>query len=166
MLVNMPAKSQVHIAGAGISLSRSGGSQEKALVSAATKALLDAGVTYNDVTRGVRDGSLNGGDKAFEAFNDAKVSVDKVKGGSELQDAAKLVTEKGEKCVLVIATDEVRNLRASERVADKCVGFCCGSDFGLGRFRREMAVSKGLIGVAQQYRRERQRWTQASLSSR
>lgn len=78
-------------------------------MSAATKALLDAGVTYDNVTRGVRHESLHEGNQAFEAFGNEKVSVEKVNDGFELQTAAKLVREKGEKCVLVIATDEVWN---------------------------------------------------------
>jgi hypothetical protein len=112
----MSSKAQVHIAGVGIS---SGGSEDKAsvniLVSALTKALLDAGVTYDDVGYGVRTHSLDGGAKAFEAFGDDGVRVNEANDSSELQDAAKLVTEKGAQCVLVLAADKVSALRLLQR---------------------------------------------------
>jgi hypothetical protein len=99
----MTGKTEAHIAGVGVT----SGSGDNALVSAAVKALLDAGVTYDDVTRGVRAKSLKAGSKAFQAFGDEGVSVDEAEDSSALEHAAKLVTEKGEQCVLTIAKDEV-----------------------------------------------------------
>ena len=107
----MPAQSRVYIAGVGASSSRSGDSAKKdsssSLASAATKALLDAGITYDNVTRGVRRKSLNQGGEVFKAFGDESVPVSKVEDGSELQTSFTVVRDRGEQCVLVIAADEV-----------------------------------------------------------
>lgn len=108
----MTSKSKAFIAGIGISSPQSGGSDKQVaattIVSAAAKALLDAGVTYDDVTRGVKGKSLNEGAAAFRAFDDEAVSVDEAGDRSELSHAVELVTDRGEQCVLVASFDEVK----------------------------------------------------------
>lgn len=100
------AKSKVYIAGVGSAEKDSGSS----LVSAATKALLDAGITYDNVTRGARRKSLSQGAEAFRAFGDDGVPVSEVDAGSELQSSFTMVQDRGEQCVLVITSDKVRLL--------------------------------------------------------
>ena len=110
-LATMTAQSKVYIAGVGVSSSRSGDSAKKdsasSLVSAATKALLDAGITYDNVTRGVRRKSLSQAGDAFKAFGDESVRVSEVDDGSELSTSFTVVRDRGERSVLVIAADEV-----------------------------------------------------------
>lgn len=102
----MTPKPKVHIAGIGSAEKDSGSS----LVSAATKALLDAGITYDNVTRGARRKSLSQGAEVFRAFGDEGVPVSEVDGGSELQSSFTMVQDRGEQCVLVITADKVRFL--------------------------------------------------------
>ena len=108
----MMAKSKVYLGGVGASSLRTEGSAKKDsasfLVSAATKALLDAGITYDNVTRGVRRKSSNQGAEAFRAFGDQGVTITEVEDGTELQSSFTMVQDRGEQCVLVIAADKVR----------------------------------------------------------
>lgn len=99
----MPGKSKVHIAGVGSADKDSSSS----LVSAATKALLDAGITYDNVTHGARRKSSSQGAEAFRAFGDEGVPVSEVDGGSELQSSFTMVQDRGEQCVLAITADKV-----------------------------------------------------------
>lgn len=110
----MPPKSTVYVAGVGFSPSPPEGSPTKAviasLVSAATKALLDAGVTYDDVTHGVRSvksKAFRYGSEAFEAFEEGGITVDEVQSGSELDSSFDLVRDQGVQCVLMIAIEKV-----------------------------------------------------------
>lgn len=100
--------SSVYIAGVGFSPLQSGSSSARntntSAVSAATKALLDAGVTYDDVSHGV--GSV--GSEPFKAFDEGGITVDKAESGSELESAFRQVKDKGAQCVLVVAGEKVR----------------------------------------------------------
>ena len=111
----MTSESKVYIAGIGFSSSPLGGSPAKAfissLVSAATKALLDAGVTYDDVAQSVtstRGNKSNYGSEAFKAFDEGGIAVDKVESGSEIDSSFSWVRDRGARCVLMIAVEKVR----------------------------------------------------------
>lgn len=104
----MTSESNVFIAGVGFSPAPPGCSSARdsiaALISAATKALLDAGVTFDDVARGVT--SMPGG-TAFKAFDDAGITVEEVESGSEIHASFYLVRDRGARCVLMMAAEEV-----------------------------------------------------------
>ena len=91
---------EVYLAGVGSSPSQKGSNSSS--VSAATKALLDAGITLNDVSRGLGSKSTS---EAFEVLGGSK--VDEVEQGSELDKAVSLVKDRKARCVLVIAEDQV-----------------------------------------------------------
>ena len=109
----MTSASQVYIAGVGVSPWPSGGSSAEgvvvvSLVSAATKALLDAGVTYDDVSHGVTSKTFSHASNAFKAFDNGGIIVDQVESGSELLDTSfSLVRKRGAQCVLMIAVEKV-----------------------------------------------------------
>ena len=110
----MTSESKVFIAGVGYSpaLPRSSPADRfiVALVSSATKALLDAGVTYDDVTRGVTStggNTVSLGSEAFKAFDEEGIAIDEVARGTELHNSLYLVRDRGAQCVLMIAAEEV-----------------------------------------------------------
>lgn len=83
----------------------------KALVSAATKALLDAGITFDDVTQGVtnlRSREFGDASLPFKAFDSSVITVDEVEDGHELECAVDSVQNRGAQSALVIATRNVR----------------------------------------------------------
>ncbi|KAF2239481.1 hypothetical protein EV356DRAFT_528079 [Viridothelium virens] len=109
----MTSESKVFIAGVGFSPAPPGGSPTNefiaALVSTATKALLDAGLSYDDVARGVtsdRSHTSIHGSEAFEVFEEGGVAVDEVERGSELHTSFCWVRDRGAPCVLMIAVEE------------------------------------------------------------
>lgn len=108
----MPASTKVYIAGVGYSPSPSKNSSTEASIatslSAATKALLDAGLTYDDITHGVVSKSSKHASKTLKAFEDGGVDENEVKQGSEFESAFTLIKERGAQSVLVIAEEEVR----------------------------------------------------------
>ena len=111
----MTSKFNVYIAGLGLSPSPPGSSPAKthiaSVVSAATKALLDTGVTYDDVTRSVTstgDTTLNYGSEALKAFHDGGIAVDEVERGLELDNAFYWIRDRGAHCVLMVAVEKVR----------------------------------------------------------
>lgn len=95
----MPSKSKVYLAGVGCTPSKG---DAAAQVSAITKALLDAGLTYDQVTRSVS----SEGAQAFKAFEEGGPNVDEAGRASLLSDAFTLVHEKGEQCVTVLGMDK------------------------------------------------------------
>lgn len=104
-LLPMASEHEVYITGVGNTpLEQSTEDVTRQQVSAATKALLDAGITYDDVTRGVAT-NISGA-SAFDVFDKGAIDVDQVKGGSEWMTAFKSVKDRGQ-CVLVIASEEV-----------------------------------------------------------
>ena len=114
----MTSKTAAYIAGVGFSPSPPGSSPAEAfiaaLVSAATKALLDAGVTYDDVVRGVtsrRVDTFSNGSEAFKAFDQGGIAVDKVESGCELDSSLYWVRDRVVRCVLMIALEKVCHQR-------------------------------------------------------
>ncbi|KAL9094855.1 MAG: hypothetical protein Q9165_002804 [Trypethelium subeluteriae] len=127
----MTSKSKVFIAGVGFSPTPPKGSPEfeciAALVSAATKALLDAGLSYDDVVQGVTSvgGNTNiRGSDAFEAFDEGAVAVDEVELGFELHTSYDWIRHRGALCVLMIAIEEdsAALLRESDGLRAKLEG--------------------------------------------
>lgn len=100
----MTSDAKAYLAGIGFSPSQRGENGTDSLISAATKALLDAGITYHDVTRGVGSKAVL---EAFKAFGDDISAIDESKQGSELETALSSVKEGKARCVLVIVTDQV-----------------------------------------------------------
>lgn len=137
------SKSKVFIAGVGLSPQSSGGGAVT-LVSAATKALLDAGITYDNVIRGVRSKELKDGDKAFASFGDDGVSVEQVAKGSELKSAFELVQKGKAGCVLVIVADEVRCILVypGPILTGSSIESCRWRGSGFGRLHAQMAISE------------------------
>ena len=110
----MTSEPKVYIAGVGFSPLPARGSPAKSvitsLVSAATKALLDAGVTYDDVSRGVtsvKDKTSTYGAEAFKAFGEDGVTVDEEKSGFEFDNSFHCVRDRVALCVLMIAVAKV-----------------------------------------------------------
>lgn len=107
----MPSKPNVFIAGVGFSPLPSSDSQARnsaaVLVSAATKALLDAGVSYDSVSRGVTTAGSHGSE-AFESFEKGAIDIDEAERGSELSTAFQHVRDGSNRCVLMDAIEEVR----------------------------------------------------------
>lgn len=118
--LTMPPSPKVYIAGVGYSTSASKKSSKEAslasAISAATKALLDAGVTYDDITHGVASTSSKHLLNAFKAFEDGGVAMNQVKQSSELESSFALIEGQGVQSVLMIAEEEVcRSSLLSER---------------------------------------------------
>ena len=107
-LALMASDAKVYIAGVGYSPDDASGQEPVAkLVSAATKALLDAGVTFEDVTHCVTSKTLSSGSIAFSAFGEGEVMVEKVEAGSELDASIRLVRDRDVQCVLMVAAEKV-----------------------------------------------------------
>ena len=105
---SMPSDTKVYIAGVGYSPDDASAQKSVAsLVSAATKALLDAGITYEDVTHGITCRTLSSGPKAFKAFGEGEANVDVAETGSELDASIRSVRDRGAQCVLMIAAEKV-----------------------------------------------------------
>lgn len=140
------SKSKVFVAGVGLSQQSSGGGAAT-LVSAATKALLDAGVTYDNVVKGVRSKQLRDGDKAFDSFGDDGVPVEQVAKGSELKSAFELVQKGKAACVLAIVADEVRCILAylGPILTGTSTESCSWRGSSFGRFHAQMAISERLL---------------------
>lgn len=102
--------SHVYVAGIGVSPLPSGSNSNKAtsaVISAATKALLDAGVTYDDIAHGVRGKKSQHAAKAFKAFDEGGIEVDEVEAGSVFDSAYSLVDENNASSVLMVLEEEV-----------------------------------------------------------
>ena len=112
----MTSKPKVFIAGVGFSplLPRDSPAPAlesiAALVSAATKALLDAGITYDSVARSMTtttSSTVSNGSEALKAFDQGAIAVDEVKRGSEFHTSFRCVRDGGVQCVLMVAFEEV-----------------------------------------------------------
>ena len=103
----MTSTGKVYIAGVGLSPTSSAKNAVTPLISAATKALLDAGITFDDVAQGVVGNDVKEGPAAFKAFDERGINIDKAKAGSEIDKAIRLVDDKSKQCVLVITTEKV-----------------------------------------------------------
>lgn len=107
----MAPSSKVYIAGVGYSPSSSKSSSTEASVaasiSAITKALLDAGLTYDDITHAVVSKSSEHASEALKTFEDGGVTTSEAKQGSELESSFALVKQKGAQSVLMTADEDV-----------------------------------------------------------
>ena len=110
----MPSK--VYIAGVGAThpsqKSQNANFDTMCLVSAATKALLDSGISFNDVSHGVRGRDSKHISDMFRTFRGEDIEIDEVKDGSELERAYQLVNDQNTQCVLAVAEAEVRVLES------------------------------------------------------
>ncbi|KAI9655109.1 MAG: hypothetical protein M1821_005592 [Bathelium mastoideum] len=109
----MTSKPKVFIAGVGFSPSPPNGSPAHdfvaVLVSAATKALLDAGITYDNVARSVTtitSSRVNYGSEALKTLDEEGIAVDEAERGSELPASIRYVRDGGAECVLMIVIEE------------------------------------------------------------
>lgn len=107
----MPSSSNVYIAGVGSSPAPGANTSAEgviaSLVSAATKALLDAGVTFDSVKRGVKSKSSKHASQAFKAFDEEDIAVDEVQSGAELSSAVGSIQNQGVDCVLAVVEAQV-----------------------------------------------------------
>lgn len=87
--------------GVGLSDSKKG-----SFVSSTTKALLDAGLNFDDVDQAVA-GSKDGR-AALEEFDKRGIATQDAKPGSELEKAYSLISSGKASCVLVVADEKVR----------------------------------------------------------
>lgn len=103
----MAVKWRVYITGVGFSPSTSSDAPSKraiaSAVSAATKALLDAGLTYDDVTRAVSSVDR----KAFTVFDHGGVDIETTGNDRILERAISRAKDKGAQCVLAISWENV-----------------------------------------------------------
>lgn len=108
----MPSRSNVYIAGVGSSPAPGANNSSDAviasLVSAATKALLDAGITFDTVNLGVKSKSSKHASQAFKAFDERGIKIDEVQSGAELNGAVGSIQDQGADCVLVVVEAQVR----------------------------------------------------------
>lgn len=116
----MAPETKVFIAGVGFSPVSSKDARSRdsiaSQVSAATKALLDAGVTYDDVQGGVTSSELGTG--AFQSFDEEGISIDEVESGTEFLNSLKLVSNRGSRCVLMVAGEEVFSVLRETLLSD------------------------------------------------
>lgn len=91
---------RVCIAGVGISDSKKG-----SLVSSTTKALLDAGISFDDIDQAVT--GSNDGREALKEFDKHGIDTQDAKSGSELEKASSLVSSGKAGCVLVLTSEKV-----------------------------------------------------------
>jgi hypothetical protein len=111
------AKSNVYLAGVGHSplksdTGSSSNSHTTSLISAATKALLDAGVTYDDVSYSVASKGSKSSVEAFQRSRTGEASVEEAEKGREFEKSFCLVSERGAKCVLMVGAEKVRSIDA------------------------------------------------------
>ena len=101
----MASKARVYIAGVGYSSASKDSILATTFTSAATKALLDAGITYDDITHGLSAGQES---EMFNGFGATRIPLGKVDTTAALPSAAALIREKGAQCVLLVALEKVR----------------------------------------------------------
>lgn len=96
----MSSKARVCIAGIGVAKTK-----KTALIASSTKALLDAGIHFDDVDKAVV-GSKDSY-AALKAFDSRGIETEHVKADQELGTAYTLISNSDAKCVLVVTGDEV-----------------------------------------------------------
>lgn len=106
----MPA-SAVHIAGIGLSLSTKSDIDNLA-ISAGTKALLDAGITYGKVELGVacflNEPNIRIPRSCFKAFGRQKACLSEIDGHSALFTEVQCIRSGQTDCALLVGVDSVR----------------------------------------------------------
>ncbi len=103
---------QAHIAGVGTSSATNNSSFDELAISAGTKALLDAGITYNVVDHSVAcflDDQLRIPRSCFDAFGLERAPVSEVDAHSGLFTAVQCVRSGQANCVLLLGLDRVRS---------------------------------------------------------
>jgi hypothetical protein len=101
----MATKTKVYIAGVGLSpLAKGSGSF---VLSAVVKSLLDAGITYDHVSKSLVSKDVSEGKSTFAALNDDRVTLDHVPSKSLLGHGIDEVARGKSQCVLVAGVDKV-----------------------------------------------------------
>ena len=166
------SKTKVYIAGVGLSPSKSDNTTS-ALVSAAVKALLDAGVTYDNVTRSIIAKDVKNGQEVFDAFNDSDITVDKISAGSEMRSAVDAIGSGKGQCVLVVAQDKVCTLSRSTGEIRCLYEWCVVRGYSIcasiGGFHDAMAIFERLVDFGirrKEWRRSRKRLVIESVPGR
>jgi acetyl-CoA acetyltransferase len=130
---------KVYIAGVGVTNSQSNnGAEQKDLVSAATKALIDAGITYDDIDTSLAAKSRQDTAQVFRAFDDReqKGKIRQAQASNLFGDAIELAGSGRARCVLAVGVQKVRwpfmlirdeghidfELAVSRDRVDTCVG--------------------------------------------
>lgn len=98
----MASGSKVYIAGVG----QLDSSKKNALVSSTTKALLDAGISFDDIDKAVL-ASTKEGHEALKQFDKRGIDTEEAKNGNELAKAYSLVSDGKASCVLVKTNEKV-----------------------------------------------------------
>lgn len=105
------ANPAVYIAGVGATISSDGSSTNDYIVSAVTKALLDAGVTYSDVdstiTGIVAEGGLKVPKSALDTFGKTGAPVSEVECYAAFHTASQFLKSGHSNCVLMVGFDKV-----------------------------------------------------------
>lgn len=114
--------SQAHIAGVGLAVSReSNDSLDKLAISAATKALLDAGVIYGEVDECLAcfDHDLRIPPSSFDTLGMQGAPICEVNNSFGLNAAAQSVWSRRANCSLVVGIDGVSLLNSRQRLSDE-----------------------------------------------
>ena len=105
------ANPAVYVAGVGATISSDGFASSEHIVSAVTKALLDAGVTYSDVdstiTGFVADGGLKVAKSSLDVFGKTGAPVSEVECFAAFHTATQFLKSGHSNCVLMVGFDKV-----------------------------------------------------------
>ena len=107
---------KVYIAGVGLTAtwaSADGSSDAEnatSVISAVTKALLDAGITYDAIDHSLATKSAKVVREAFQAFDPSVPRIDEAKEGSQLKDAVQRLAAGRDRCMLIADVENVRPL--------------------------------------------------------
>ena len=108
------ASPAVFIAGVGATISSDGSSTNDQIISAITKALLDAGVTYSDVDQSiagfVAEGGLKVPKSTLDTFGKTGAPVSEVECYTALHTASQFLKSGHSNCVLMVGFDKVLDL--------------------------------------------------------
>lgn len=116
----------VYIAGVGISHLKgrhSASNIEELAISAATKALLDAGVSYSDVKHGIAcflGDDLKVSKRVFQSFGKTGAPITKVEGYSGMFIARQFIKSGTSDCILVVGFDQVSRLEQFDAARMQC----------------------------------------------
>jgi hypothetical protein len=131
-------KTMVHIAGVGISAaSKSSVDKTKSALSAAVKALLDAGLNYDQIDFGYVSGKDDNATKALESLDPDDPRYKRAEGMNLLAEAAETVANDGGSCVLLLSATEV----------SKSVCFVQKGPLCFGRTKLMMCWQSESIGI-------------------
>lgn len=119
--------SEAHIAGIGISEAKDDTNLDGLAVSAGTKALLDAGITYRDVDQsiaGFLDEHLRVTRSCFDVYGQEGAPICEVDNRSALYTAVQCIMSRQRDCALIVGIDTVRTAKATYSMseADELLG--------------------------------------------